>query len=565
MRTLEEGGPAARRLLATWLGALAPARGWIRWWQPPVIGVVLLLGGIGSGRLHPAPAPVGQPAPGAGIRAALVLPAGDHVRVDDPVKIVLSAPADVSAVSLSIRPAAPIKVDPAPSQLTLIPTQPWRPDTAYTVELGYLPAAEHHGPGLPYWKATFRTQTAVAVAGFSIDGTQVSGDARTNTHPTILTVFTTPMNPAATSLSLGGKPLGADQFQWSGDGRSVVVRPRGLLPDVPVPLAVTAGSSSVGDPLTAAGSLTLHPVVVLPTNPTSGIGPGFATRPPAMIVVENSPPARPQAGLQAADIVYEYLSEYQVTRMTAIYFNRVPGLVGPVRSCRMINPYLGFAFGGHTMCSGGSVGTLHYMFRDGHMVPGTINDFDLGGHFYRAGFRYAPHNVYTDGGRAARLRDEWHLPSPGYQLDPDHPDAQAGEPANAPTVSLHSASYTYDPGSGTYLRFDHGAPLTDAANNGRQLSIKNVVILHVPFHDAGWVEDENGGAHSVWYDMLGAGPAEIYSDDRLQRVTWHMGAGGGQDYADNHQPVYFTDAGGEVLRLNSGLTWIHVLGDGQSS
>jgi len=37
----------------------------------------------------------------------------------------------------------------------------------------------------------------------------------------------------------------------------------------------------------------------------------------------------------------------------------------------------------------------------------------------------------------------------------------------------------------------------------------------------------------------------------------------GQSYFDNHTPVWFTDPTGQVLVLNTGLTWIHVLGNGQ--
>ena len=41
---------------------------------------------------------------------------------------------------------------------------------------------------------------------------------------------------------------------------------------------------------------------------------------PAMVQIENSILARPLAGLQQANIVYEYLAEGGITRMTAIYF-----------------------------------------------------------------------------------------------------------------------------------------------------------------------------------------------------------------------------------------------------
>jgi hypothetical protein len=76
------------------------------------------------------------------------------------------------------------------------------------------------------------------------------------------------------------------------------------------------------------------------------------------------------------------------------------------------------------------------------------------------------------------------------------------------------------------------------------------------------VEDTNGGAHSVWYDMLGSGPARIWSDGHLVTATWHIGHAGinPQAYWLNDQAPWFTDSAGDVIRLNSGLTWIHVVG-----
>jgi hypothetical protein len=130
-------------------------------------------------------------------------------------------------------------------------------------------------------------------------------------------------------------------------------------------------------------------------------------------------------------------------------------------------------------------------------------------------------------------------------------------------VPLHSVGYEYDAASRQYLRVDHGVPSIDLARQA-QVQVKNVVLMHVPFHEAGWIEDETGGASSIWYDMLGSGPAEIYSDGQVLSATWHMGAAPGQWYYENHTPVWFTDASGQVVLLNSGLTWVHVLGNGQT-
>src|SRR2546421_9087405 len=54
---------------------------------------------------------------------------------------------------------------------------------------------------------------------------------------------------------------------------------------------------------------------------------------PAMVQVENSILARPQAGLQQADLVYEYLAEGGITRLIGIYFNPSGNpRIEPVRS-----------------------------------------------------------------------------------------------------------------------------------------------------------------------------------------------------------------------------------------
>jgi hypothetical protein len=291
-----------------------------------------------------------------------------------------------------------------------------------------------------------------------------------------------------------------------------------------------------------------------PSNTTSDIGSNYSTVPPIQIVVENSDPARPQRGLQQADMVFEYVSEYSITRMTTVYFSKPAGQIGPVRSCRLINIPLGEAFHGALMCSGLSPGTDARIKAANPPVHYVTNDHDPDSHFTRVSFNFAPHNLFTDAARALRWRNESHATAPDYSIDGSHADTVYGTQAAAPNVPLHAVTYSYDPGSRTYLRFDHGSPFTDGAT-GRQLHVKNVILMHVSYQVMNYVEDESGGAHSVFYNLIGSGPAEIYSDGSMIQVTWHM---------STDLPAYFTDAQGNVIRLNTGLTWIHVLGNGQT-
>ncbi len=393
-------------------------------------------------------------------------------------------------------------------------------------------------------------------AQFTIDGRPVSGAVDLTARSHLRVVFATPAPPGRVAVALDGRAVPADSLAWSTDLLSVEVPVTSIVPYQQVQLTV-----SVPSPYVAPGPLLATMRVTVAANGSTGVQPGFRPQTPVEIVVENSGPARPQSGLQDADLVYEYLSEYSITRMTAIYFAHIPAMVGPVRSCRMINPYIGYAYGGVTMCSGVSDGTggqISGTSPGSRSVPTVMQDSE---HFFRVGFRAIPHNLYTSGDLAERVRGQKPQPAGDYAVDPPHPDEAAGQPADAPSAGLHGVTYAYDGGSGQYLRFDGGTPSSDQVTH-QQLRVKNVVLMHVPFHDAGWVEDANGGAHSVWYDMLGSGPAEVFSDGRVVHATWHMGAAG-QGYFDNHLPVWFTDEAGRVLLLNTGLTWIHALGNGQ--
>src|ERR1700693_2119950 len=97
--------------------------------------------------------------------------------------------------------------------------------------------------------------------------------------------------------------------------------------------------------LLAACSATAAPVATPTPTPSR---PG-----PAMVQIENSILARPQAGLEQADLVYEYLAEGGITRMTVIYFKPSGSQrIEPVRSARPVTIHLWHAYHGVIFLSG---------------------------------------------------------------------------------------------------------------------------------------------------------------------------------------------------------------------
>ena len=75
-------------------------------------------------------------------------------------------------------------------------------------------------------------------------------------------------------------------------------------------------------------------------NPLTGLqvtDPAVLNRRPQVIKISNAPVlVRPQAGIGAADIVFEHYAEGGLTRFSAIFYSQAPNRVGSIRSARLI-------------------------------------------------------------------------------------------------------------------------------------------------------------------------------------------------------------------------------------
>ncbi|HEX2180590.1 MAG TPA: DUF3048 domain-containing protein, partial [Actinomycetota bacterium] len=74
--------------------------------------------------------------------------------------------------------------------------------------------------------------------------------------------------------------------------------------------------------------------------PLTGVEAGAVdiNRPALAVKIDNHPRARPQTGLETADIVYEELVEGGLTRFMGVYHCGDAGDLGPVRSARAVDP-----------------------------------------------------------------------------------------------------------------------------------------------------------------------------------------------------------------------------------
>lgn len=265
------------------------------------------------------------------------------------------------------------------------------------------------------------------------------------------------------------------------------------------------------------------------------------------IMIENSPDARPQSGINQAGVVFEAVAEGGITRFLTLYQDSEPGYIGPVRSVRPY--YLQWLLGFNAPIAhvGGSAEALQLIKTWG------VKDLDQGAnpaYFKRISSRYAPHNVYTS------IASLWELEAKkGFGKSEFTPlarkDDKASTAPNATSIdfalsgALYNPHFDYDPATNGYKRSQAGAPHMVVDEAGAQLQImpKTVVGLVMP--------QGRNGIYTT-YETIGSGEAFIFQDGMVTPGTWEK--------ANNTSNFVFKDAAGAPVALNRGNTWFTALG-----
>jgi hypothetical protein len=419
-------------------------------------------------------------------------------------------------------------------------TPQFKADTSYDISIDG--AKPKTGPFSVGYHRRLHTAIAPAVAQVTLQGQPLTeGQTRVPLQPVVAVRFTQPMDPATMRILVDEQPLTG--LAWDKDYRVATVSPS-WQPAHTYALAVKAGTPNARHDGTL-GDFTVHfrTVVQLPST-----GQHVLNGPPALVQIDNAPFARPQAGLQGADLVYEYLTEYDISRFTAVFFSDPPALVGPVRSARLVSIPLQQSLQGALFCSGAGDYVLGQLWAQ--KIPMHINDYSAGGVFFRDNRRFAPHNLMLPGPALDQHRRDFQLPTPGYVLAPAAPDQALPGASGAPAISVPSHGVRWQASGSEYLRWDDGRPFGDA-NTGQQVHAKNVIIQFVPTRLTDIVEDVNGGAKTLQYELTGEGRALYYANGGVVEGRWR--------HPDAKEPVEYLDAAGNLMRLNSGLTWVHVV------
>jgi hypothetical protein len=280
-------------------------------------------------------------------------------------------------------------------------------------------------------------------------------------------------------------------------------------------------------------------------------------RPLLVTKIENSPAARPQSGLDAADVVYEELVEGGVTRFISLFHSRIPDEVGPVRSARPVDVELISGFGERpALAYSGAREEVREMLDGSDLV--LLTEGEPG--FFRITERQAPHNLYLEPLEALDEVAARGATPPGaetlWSFAEDAPDGEERcppdledcvEPGGAVAVAMSTSfrtDFTFDEQEGVYRREQNGEP-AEVTGEGR-IGAANVVVLATEHYDGGCCD--TAGQPYVETRASGEGRAVLLRDGRWYEGRWSKD--------DATAPLRLLDGGGEPFPLKPGPTWV---------
>jgi hypothetical protein len=278
-----------------------------------------------------------------------------------------------------------------------------------------------------------------------------------------------------------------------------------------LPAAPTAPGGPT-DPQTAPGAPDGQGVWPLTGEPVETV----PARPALLVKVSNSPEARPQTGLDVADVVYEEVTEHGITRFVAVFHSELPEVVGSVRSARPVDAQIASGFGRPGLAFSGARPEVLALLARSPVVtategaPGFFRDT---GRY--ASHPYAPHDLFLrvpESVVAATASGAAPLTDIGWAFDATPPSG--GGPGDALEVRMSerfTTGWDFDAEAGVYRRQQGGAPF--AVTGPGRIGAANVVVLAVRHYV--------GASGYPETDVLGTGDGLVLRDGRRYEVTWH--------------------------------------------
>lgn len=268
---------------------------------------------------------------------------------------------------------------------------------------------------------------------------------------------------------------------------------------------------------------------------------------PFAVMLDNQIKARPQAGLDGAEIVYEILAEGNITRYMAIFLANEPNLIGPVRSAR---PYFldkAMEFDALYVHDGGSPQALKDIR---NLKIGDISAQSRGKDtFWRKNHKKRPHNEYTSAdairkaAKQSRYKENVDFDKYIFNNEDQKIDGDSLTYVKIPYSKTYKPNFKYNDEDGLYYRCINEKPHLDEVSKV-QLTAKNIIVQKAITK----VIDSEGRKE---ISLVGKGRGFFITKGEIREITWEK--------KSRRAITRFFYEEGEEIRLNPGVTWIEVI------
>ncbi|MGH3902236.1 MAG: DUF3048 domain-containing protein [Pseudonocardiaceae bacterium] len=247
-----------------------------------------------------------------------------------------------------------------------------------------------------------------------------------------------------------------------------------------------------------------------PVSPFTGLVTDLGA-PVLSVKIDNAPPARPQTGLELADVVYVEPVEGGTSRLLAVYQSRFPPVVGPVRSTRLTDLQLLANFGRPALAFSGDAAEVGALLARAPVLD--VSEEKQQRSYRRDRKRRMPHNLYGD---TNLLRRGGAPPRDiGFRFGPPPP---GGVPVPGTNVRYRATDIgaQWVPAEARWVISMDGAPLISASGprpGAATVVLQRVAVRDTPIRDA-------SGAPSPFASTVGLGSAVVLRDGLAFTGSW---------------------------------------------
>ncbi len=307
-----------------------------------------------------------------------------------------------------------------------------------------------------------------------------------------------------------------------------------------------------------------HAAALCPLTHLPAPGGVVPRRPAVAVKVDNyssgalpQPYARPQAGLDRADVVFEEQVEGSITRFVAVFQCQGAPLVGDVRSARLLDIGIASELNHPLLVHVGGIQPV--LVRIDRSTLHNVDVGNLAGMLINPAGRFAPYDDFVS------TTSVWHafandhtVPTPIFTYSKTPPPGRRVSQVHLDWSITSDIYWRWSATTGTWKRFydnTAGEPgpavvQPDVLRDGVQDQVQNVIFQVVRISFGPWYENYQGGMEVQAPIANSSGRAFIFRNGEVIAGTWTHGS--------LTSPTVFRTATGKVIPLEPGRTWVEV-------